>query len=222
MAVACVALSAACPRDGAHRAVEQRTDTPGERATEKTAATRVDSLFVERDIDGDGRLDYIVRERRKNAYRMAVYLNRQPGTGAPVWTTEWDDEGGDALALEQDYRVATDATLLFFVGSDADYTPEWLVTVHRGKVRDVITHREDHGEGYLQVKPDGEHVVIDATQDHLELNGTPVGPEFSCKSSEWPAVRLTYEASASRFVAEQPRCVNGKWPLDSRTAPPRR
>jgi hypothetical protein len=215
-------LSSACSRDDTRRVVKAPTDTPAAQLAGNGTVIRVDSVFVRRDLDGDGRPDYVVRERRgsdgstlKQAYRMAVYLDARPETRAPAWTTDWEDEDGDALGLEQDYRLSVDATLLFVMWNEANHTPEWLVTVRRGRVRDVISHDEDHGEGYLQVKPDGEHVVVDATQMHLLLNGTPVGRELVCKEGEWPAVRLAYDAASSQFVPEEPRCIARSWLRDT-------
>ena len=78
-----------------------------------------DSVLLSRDVDGNGRSDYVVREVKRGKEReslvptrTAVYLNRAPSTRKPQWASKWNDEvpieldtvlavpgGGSLLAL---------------------------------------------------------------------------------------------------------------------------
>ncbi|HVE77417.1 MAG TPA: hypothetical protein VNA89_01030 [Gemmatimonadaceae bacterium] len=173
----------------------------------------VDTVLLARDIDGDGRTDHVVRERRPGrfpetiAHRVAVYLNVAPGARGPHWATAWDEEFGAEATLWRSLPAAAGSWLLGVLGPQADATEEWLLLVQRGSVREEVYHQVDYGEGYADVRRERGVLVVEATQPHVKLRGRAVGAAISCPSSEWPAVRLVFDPQERRFTPERALCM---------------
>lgn len=114
---------------------------------------RVDSTFLAKDLDGDGRTDYIVRQSRSGpnehmrAARLAIYLGARPVTQAAAWASEWNEEFGNEASFGDSLSVDSRTMLLTVALPEADYDDiRWLL-VEEGHVRELITHGIDYGEG---------------------------------------------------------------------------
>lgn len=183
------------------------------RAQSTPAAARVDSVFLARDLDGDGKTDYVVAESKPGSdaddrpARVAIYLGVRPGTAAPAWATSWDEELGADIVLAKTVPLDSGATFVELRGADGDYEATWLVLVQRGAAREQFAHGVDYGEGFFDVLRDGSDVVVEATQPHLEAAHRAVGRAIACPSSQWPVVRLVYDRARARFVAGATRCT---------------
>ncbi|MDQ6634878.1 MAG: hypothetical protein M3Z10_08995 [Gemmatimonadota bacterium] len=141
--------------------------------------------------------------------RIAVYLDSIPTSRRPGWASGWDvDVEGDLGEVD----ALSHGSLLLLYASGGDYTSETLLAIGDGTIAEEMTHAEDYGEGFLHVLNEGGKLVVDASLTHTALRGTPVGPELECKRGDWAAVRMRWDESTRRFVAERPRCIKARWP----------
>jgi hypothetical protein len=174
---------------------------------------KTDSVFLSRDIDGSGKRDYVVKESKPGsvssmrAYRLAVYLDKDPRTRKPAWSMAWDDEFGGDQTLGRVLSLAPGATLLDVQWAGGDYDGTVLLIAERGRIRQEITHGVDYGHGFFDIKQDGRNVVVDATLANLELRGKPVKPGIKCLEPEVRAVQLRYDAKTRGFIAGRIRCA---------------
>ena len=185
---------------------------------DSTYDVQTDTVLLARDLDGNGRTDYVVRESRPYAslrsytFRLTVYLDSIPASRHAQWSSGWDMEGETKFG-EAD-SLGSQASMLVVYGNTGDYTSETLLTVRDGRVAEELTHGEDYGAGFLALEREGGTLALDASQSHLLVRGAPVGPELECKEGDWPAVRLRWDEANRRFVAGKPRCVKARWPGD--------
>lgn len=190
-----------------------------DKTPEKAHSTTVtvDSIMLERDLDGSGTPDFVVREKRVSsdanalvAHRVAVYLDTKPGTGAPTYASRWDDEfGGESL--DSTYVLAPGVSLLALGGSYADYDAQTFLLVQRGQVREEIVTGQDYGRGRIDVKDDKDEFTIDASVMHLMLRGAEVNSDLVCgDDTDYAAVLFHFDAKLRQFVADKPRCVKDK------------
>lgn len=174
---------------------------------------RTDSVFLARDIDGSGKTDYVVRESKAGltpsmrAYRVAVYLDAEPGTRKPSWSMAWDDEFGIDQTLGRSLTIAPGVSLLAVQWGGADADGDVLLLVQRGRVQQEITHGVDYGDGYFDITQEGGKVVVDLAPGHLELRGKPVTAGITCKETEWSAMELVFDTRVGHFTPGQARCV---------------
>lgn len=172
----------------------------------------VDTVLVARDLDGDGNSDYIVRESRPSRgglqpRRLAIYLGVGPGMTRASWATDWDDEFGDQVDVDELVSLGTSSTLVAVSQPEADYAGTQVVLIRARRAKTIVSHGIDYGEGYFQLRLEGGRAVIDATQEHLVLGGKPVDGSLACPDAQLPALRLVFDPRAERFVPENPRCV---------------
>lgn len=186
---------------------ETPTDQP-----DTITAVRTDTVFLARDLDSSGTVDYVVRESRlfdarfgARTYRLAVYLDSVSTRRTASWATDWDEEFGSETSLGQWVALGSDGTALVLVGGGGDYASESLLLVRQGSVRRIATHGEEYGNGFFDVGVSGGVLSVDASLDHLDVPGSSFA-DIPCKG-KWAAVRLTYHIREARFSAEQPRCV---------------
>lgn len=175
---------------------------------------RTDTLFLSADIDGSGKSDYVVREWRMGSisrmkdYRLAVYLDKDPGSGPPNWANNWDAlEVGADQSVDTSLSVAPGVTLLAMGWSGGDYSATEVLIAERGKVRPEISHGIDYGNGYFRITREAGTVVVEASLDNLELRGTPVTSAIKCTEPNMAAIRLVYDLKAGHFAPERSRCV---------------
>lgn len=172
----------------------------------------VDTVLVARDLDGDGNTDYIVRESRASRgglkpRRLAIYLGVGPGANRATWATDWDDEFGDEVDVTDLLPLGTSSTLVAVSQPEADYVGTQVVLIRARRARTIMSHGIDYGEGYFQLRLEGDRAVVDATQEHLVVGGKPVDGALACPDAQRPALRLVLDPRAERFVPENPRCV---------------
>lgn len=191
--------------------VDGCAETPADHPDTVTAV-RTDTVFLARDLDSSGTVDYVVRESRlfdarfgARTYRLAVYLDSVSTRRTASWATEWDEEFGSESALGQWIALGRDGTALVVVGGGGDYASETLLIVRQGAVRHLATHGEDYGNGFFDVAVSGGALRVDASLDHLEVPGSSFAG-IPC-TGKWAAVRLTYHIREARFSSEPPRCV---------------
>jgi hypothetical protein len=175
---------------------------------------RTDTLFLAGDIDGSGKPDYVVRESRMGSastmkdYRLAIYLDKSPGSGPPDWANAWDAlDIGAEQSVDKSLSITPGVTLLAAGWSGGDYSATEILIAERGKVRSEISYGIDYGHGYFAITREAGTAVVEANLDHLELRGTPVTSDIKCKEPEMAAIRLVYDLKAGHFVPERSRCV---------------
>ena len=181
-------------------------------ASAQQPRSHVDTIFVARDLDGDGNTDYIVRESRASRNgprprRLAIYLGVEPATARPAWATEWDDEFGGEVDVSELLPLGTSSTLVAVSEPEADYEGTQVVLIRARRAKLLLSHGIDYGEGYFQLRLEGGRAVVDATQEHLVLGGKAVDGTLACADAQLPALRLVFDPRAERFVPENPRCV---------------
>ena len=189
---------------------------PPDTAREVTTV-RVDSVLFQRDIDGNGRPDRLVRELRVSsrkytppAHRLALYLDGSPNGRRPAWPSEWDEFDESGAALAGIWLLGKGVAMFEVTTEGGDYTGERLVLVRGGSAHEVISHGEDYGNGFLTVTVEHGRFVIDVSQANLRVNGKPVLPEARCSASQWSAVHLIFDVQRNDFVPDRARCVDNK------------
>jgi hypothetical protein len=189
----------------------------------------VDSVLLEKDLDGDKLPDRLVRERRRDApevddgngdsaasadtigyseYRLALYLGGTPAAArTPVWNTSFDG------AADGEFIRAIDRTggeTLLVVGvSGADAYETMIVLVRHGAARTILNHQIDYGEGDFDVRDKDGRVVVVATSN-VQLGSHEVSPTIECSREQWPATTLVYDDTAKEFVVERSVCLARK------------
>ena len=182
-------------------------------AAAQKPTVRTDTVFLARDIDGSGKTDYVVKESKpgpgasRRAFRIAVYLDRNPRTRKPDWSMAWDDEFGFDQTVDNVLPLAPGATLLDVQWSGADYEGRTLLIAEQGRIRQEISHGIDYGHGFMDIRNDGGSVVVDATLANLELRGKPVTSEVLCTEPEMGAMLLVFEPQERGFRIGPVRCV---------------
>lgn len=193
---------------------ERDEDAPFSGADDSTYDVQTDTVLLAKDLDGNGVTDYVVRENRPFHHsrmyipRLAVYLDSIPRNRRPRWSSGWDLEGETTLGAV--LPLGAHAAMVEMDGNTGDYTSETLLAIRNDSVIQELTHGEDYGQGFLQMTKKGDTLVVDASQWHLLLRGTSVGPDLECKDGEWPAVRLRWDDATQRFAREKPRCVKSR------------
>ena len=170
-----------------------------------------DSVLLVRDLDGNGVDDFVAIENRPfrrsttiRIYRLAVYLDSISSRRTPAWATAWDMETDRTLDRTEPLARGS---LLIVGGNGGDYSSETLVVARDGTVTEELTHGEDYGDGYFDVRREGGTLVVDASQKNLLVHGKPVPPELECPRSEWAGVRVRWDETTRRFVPDAPRCI---------------
>jgi hypothetical protein len=193
--------------DGCDRDEDAESSAPDD----STYDVQTDSVFVSRDLDGNGATDFVVREsrpfgrsRQMLVRRLAVYLDSIPASRRPRWSSGWDMEGE---ALFGEVHPLAHGSMVLLLGNDADYSSETVLAIRDGAITEELTHGEDYGHGGMRILTEGGKLVVEATLDHLMVRGKPFSPQLECKSGEWALVRMTWDESARKFIAERPTCV---------------
>lgn len=183
------------------------------RATAQAVSiARRDSVLVTHDLDGDGHMDYVVREVRSTTYggletRIAVYLDQTLHARRPNWATRWADDNEGEYHLDDSLSLTTHVGLLnvaFYGGDGDDHT---VLLVRNGRAHVDIVHQIDYGQGYLTVRREGSEVFIDASVEHLALRRVEVPASAPCGPSQWAMMRLRYDRTERRFVQGPRFCV---------------
>ena len=185
----------------------------------------VDSVLLERDLDGNGIADHLVREASRRPVdidaadrdsaaagdtvffverRLALYLNVAPSpTATPAWTTSFDSEGEADLFRAIDRKGET---LLFIQINGADADEAVVLLVRRGAVQQILHHQINYGEGDFDLSEKAGRVALVASGD-LEVSGRGVEPKIECPREAWPGLALAYNDTTRQFVIERSVCV---------------
>ena len=121
--------------------------------------------------------------------------------------TDWNDEFGGEVTVSELLPLGTSSTLVAVSEPEADYEGTRVVLIRAQHAKTLVSHGIDYGEGYFQLRLEGGHAVVDASQEHLALGGKVVDGTLACADAELPALRLVFDPRAERFVPEKPRCV---------------
>lgn len=183
-------------------------------------AIHVDTVLLARDLDGSGRVDHVVLESRKDSpaeefarwHRLALYLDAAPRAGRPAWATDWDEEWESLPAVASATALPGGGTLLQVDASQGDFYPTWLVIAEHGTARLDLEQGVDYLEGALVVRRLAGTVTVDATHPTLSLRGRPLVPAITCAASEWPAMRLVFDAATRRLVPQRALCMSKEAP----------
>jgi hypothetical protein len=189
----------------------------------------VDSVLLEKDLDGDKVSDRLVLERRRvrpeaddgngdsaasadtigySDYRLALYLGGTPAAArTPVWNTSFDG------AADGEFIRAIDRsggeTLLVVGVSGADAYETMIVLVRHGAARTILNHQIDYGEGDFDLRDKDGRVVVVATSN-VQLGSHEVSPTIECSREQWAATTLAYDDTAKEFVVERSVCLPRK------------
>jgi hypothetical protein len=179
--------------------------------------TRVNKVLLARDLDGDGKVDYIVRESSDTTSgaarpaRLAIYAGAKPQTVAPAWTSGWDPSQGSDVALARVIRVDTSATLLEVDLPADDVLLIRVLLIAGGEVRELVRHAVGFDDGSaFRFRETGGRITIDATPRNLVVDGKDVDVSLECRKSTHAEARLIFDRATRSFVAATPRCVRDK------------
>lgn len=106
---------------------------------------------------------YVVRESRPfrnrwvHSFRVVVYLDSIPVDRRARWSSGWDTES--EVTLGEVASLGSHGALLAVNGNNADYTSETLLAIRDGSISEEVTHGEDYGEGFLELRRDGGTLV---------------------------------------------------------------
>jgi hypothetical protein len=195
----------------------RRRGVPADPAT--MGSVKTDTVYLTHDIDGSGKADYVVRESRLGPnsamkdYRVAIYIDSDPGSRHPAWAMDWDWESGYNQALGTSMEIGPDQWLLDVASGGGDYDADEVLIVQHGAIRKVISHGVDYRNGYINITKLAGRVVVEATLDHLEVAGSPITSDIKCPQTEWRAIRLIFDPTKSRFTPERAFCA--KLPRDA-------
>lgn len=189
---------------------------PAALAHSQSARTRVDTVLLARDLDGDGKVDYVVRESSDTApdmprpARLAVYVGGKPQTRPPGWASPWDPSRGSDVVLAQSIRVDSSATLIEVDLPADDVLGIRILLVDDGAVRELVSHAVDMEYGSFRLRETGGRITIDATPRNLVVAGKDVAVSLDCKKGRRAEVQLRFERATRSFVAMAPRCVRAE------------
>jgi hypothetical protein len=173
-----------------------------------------DTLFLLRDIDGSGKPDYVVRESRVGRdismkdYRLAVYLDSEPGSRTPDWASSWDAEIGSEPGMNEALTIAPGVSLVHLSWDYADAGGDDVLIVEHGKVRPEMSHTIDYGHGIFTITQPAGKTVIEATLSNLKLAGVEVTDDANCQGAEMGAMKLVFDVKSGHFTRGKPYCVN--------------
>ena len=192
--------------------------TPAARTVAQSPRTRVDQVLLARDLDGDGKVDYIVRESSdttsgapRPAARLAIYAGAKPQTVAPAWTSGWDPSQGNDVALARVIRLDTSATLVEVDLPADDVLLIRVLLVAGGAVRELVRHAVGFDDGSsFRFRETGGRITIDATPQNLVVGGSDVDVSLECRKAAHVEARLLFDRATRSFVALKPRCVRDK------------
>lgn len=188
--------------------------TPAALANTQLPRTRVDKVVLARDLDGDGKVDYIVRESSDTTpsaprpARLAIYVGAKPQSVAPAWTSPWDPSQGRDVSLERTIRVDTSATLLEVDEPADDMLGIRVLLVADGGVRELVSHAVDMEYASFRLRQTGDRITIDATPRNLLVAGKEVEVSLKCKKTARAELRLRFDRPTRSFLAMSPRCVH--------------
>ena len=174
---------------------------------------RTDSILAAADLDGSGKIDYVVREARGSTnlmaareYRVAIYLDTKPRSRPPDWKNDWDMETGREQGLSKLISIAPGVSLLDIQWSGGDFDGDDILIAEKGKIRLEIYHGIDYGNGYLIARQESGRAVVEASLDNLELLGKPVASAIKCPAFQVAGMRLVFDLNAGHFVTDHPLC----------------
>lgn len=185
-------------------------------ALAQASRTRVDKVLLTRDLDGDGKVDYVVRESSDTTSgaprpaRLAVYVGVKPKTAAPAWASLWDPAYGSDVRLAQAIRVDTSATLLELNLPADDVLGIRVLLVDRRAARELVSHAVDMEFGFFRLRQTAGRIAIDATPQNLIVDGKDVEVSLHCRKGRHVEAQLRFDRATRAFVAMSPRCVRDR------------
>jgi hypothetical protein len=189
----------------------------------------IDSVLLDRDMDGNGVPDHLVREVRRQAmtlpprvndsaaatdadtvvtasYRLVLYLNAAASTSSiPAWSVSFDER--DDGELVRAVALSDAGTLLVIGLSGADASEIVILLARQGQAQEILRHQIDNGEGDFKLRDADGRVAIDVTGD-VQLGGRTVSPTVQCAAPQsWPGSTLIYNDTTKQFVVERSICI---------------
>jgi hypothetical protein len=187
----------------------------------------VDSVLLEKDIDGNNIPDHLVREARRRPvevpvqdrdgtagvdtisfaeYRLALYLNARPASSnIPAWMASFDDVNDGELVKA--IPLASGGTVLVIDVSYADAVETVMLLAWQGQAQEILRHQIDYGEGDFKLHDSDGRVAVDVTGD-VQLGSRTVRPTGQCAAPRsWPGSTLVYNDTTKQFVVERSICI---------------
>lgn len=172
----------------------------------------VDSVQMERDLNGDGRMDYVVRESRvvrgsrPRPKRLAIYLEARPGGGAPTWSTSWN-ANADAILVRRLVQIGSTATFLAIVEGEGDVDVTTIVLIDDRGAHALVTHSSDNPDGDIDLREENGQIVVESAPENLRLGKELIDASLECGPRLAPIVRLVFDSTIRQFRASAPRCI---------------
>ncbi|MFL5613943.1 MAG: hypothetical protein ACJ796_09820 [Gemmatimonadaceae bacterium] len=189
----------------------------------------IDSVLLDRDMDGNGVPDHFVREVRRQAmrlpppvndsaaatdadtvvtasYKLVLYLNAAATTSSiPAWSASFDERNDGELLRA---IALSDAGTLLVIGLyGADASESVILLVRQGQAQEILRHQIDDGEGDFKLRDADGRVAIDVTGD-AQLGGRTVSPTIQCAAPQsWPGSTLIFNDTTKQFVVERSICI---------------
>lgn len=180
----------------------------------QASVTRTDSVAMSRDLDGNGKTDWVVLESKPGrfpemrAHRIAVYLNASPTTRKPGWATEWDDVGERVVSFGGAKPLGRDGSLIEIDESGGDADIADLLLASAGHVRRDIYFQSNYGDGYLTIVQRDRRTIVVASLDNVELRGRGVPSKLKCEVTKLAVVDLIYEPRRGHFTVGRIYCLH--------------
>jgi len=179
----------------------------------QTPRMRVDSVLLARDLDGDGKLDYVVRESADTAAnaprpaRLAIYVGVKPQTQPPGWASPWVPSYQGDAALARSIRVESNAALLEVDEPADDVLGIHVLLLDRGAIREILSHAVGMDFDSFRLRETQGVITVDATPRNLVIDGKEVGSSRECRKGQHVEVRLRFDRTTRSFVRVTSRCV---------------
>lgn len=190
--------------------------TSGALAHAQISRTRVDTILLARDLDGDGKIDYVVRESSDTTRgaprpaRLAIYVGAKPQTAVAAWASPWNPSYGSDVTLARTIRVDASATLLEVDEPADDVLGIRVLLVDRGAVRELVSHAVDMEYGSFRLRETGSRITVDATPQNLLVDGKDVDVSVDCENGRRAELHLFFNRATRSFGTPKPRCVRAK------------
>jgi len=184
-------------------------------AVAQRAPVKTDSVLLARDLNGNGKTDYVIRESRRGAVpearetRLAIYLDSAPRVHKPHFANDWDIGDIDS-SIVSTRHLSPGVSPFVVVVSGGYYAASPLLLVQKSGVSEALSFGVDYGNGYMDIGETPDGLVILATDDHLELRKKPVGPSAECGPSRWSVRKVVFDTRQLKFIAGKSFCTARK------------
>jgi hypothetical protein len=177
----------------------------------------IDSILLQRDLDGAGGPDRLVRESLHPPEpgdstvvipiegRLALYLDSAASPArTPAWALAWDDMAESSLERVVDVPGGGSLVLIRIEWADSDENV--IVLARSGTARELLRQSSGDPDGRFALSESDGRVVIETT-GQVELGDRVVRPSIDCARREIAGTRLVFGETTRGFVVEGGVCM---------------